>query len=223
MDFHNPVSSYSHLFAALWMVFVGLYLLRLAACHSIGRRIGLLLFVLSAVALYTFSGLFHGLRHETENAKRIWQLLDQSAIFWLIVGSNVPLAAYLLSPTFRNLQLGGMVLLAAAGTACLWLLPKPPHLLLIGLYVGLGVTSWIPIRHYARLLGWRGLFWIVLLSACYIGGAAIEAIKWPTLVPDVIGPHELLHFGDVLGTAAHLTLVVKYVLPRARCVDPMVD
>jgi hemolysin III len=215
MDFHNPVSSYSHLFAAFWMVFVGLYLLRLAARHSFGHRLSLVAFVASGVVLYSFSGLFHGLRHDTEEAKRIWQLLDQSAIFWLIVGSNVPIAVYLLSPTARNLQLGGMVLLAGVGTACLWILPKPPHLLLIGLYVGLGITSLIPVRRYFQLLGWRGLFWIVALTAFYVGGAAIEAIKWPTLIPNVIGPHELLHFGDVLGTVAHLTLVVKFVLPRA--------
>ncbi len=214
MDFHNPVSSYSHLFAAFWMVFVGLYLLRLAARHSFGHRLSLLLFALSGVALYAFSGLFHGLRHDSEESKRVWQLLDQSAIFWLIVGSNVPIAVYLLSPSARNLQLGGMVLLAAVGTACLWLLPKPPYLLLIGLYVGLGVFSLIPLRAYFRRLGWGGLFWIFALSAGYIGGAACEAMKWPTFVPDLIGPHEMLHFGDLFGTLAHLTLVVKYVLPR---------
>ncbi len=219
MDFHNPVSSYSHLFAAFWMVFVGLYLLRLAAHHPLGHRFSLLAFAISGVTLYLFSGLFHGIRHDSEDTKRVWQLLDQSAIFWLIVGSNVPIAVYLLSPRTRNLLLGGMVALAAAGTACLWLLPKPPYLLLIGLYVGLGVISLIPLRAYFRLLGWGGLFWIIALAVGYIGGAACEAMKWPTFLRDdaglpIVGPHEMLHFGDLFGTLAHLTLVVKYVLPH---------
>lgn len=223
MDFHNPVSSYSHLFAALWMTYVGLYLVRITRGHPFGHRFSLALFALSAVTLYMFSGLFHGIRHDSEESKRIWQLLDQSAIFWLIVGSNVPIAVYLLSPRARNLQLGGMVLLATTGTACLWLLPKPPHLLLIGLYVGLGVSGLIPLRRYYQLLGLGGLFWIFMLAFCYIGAAAIEAMKWPTLIPGIVGPHELLHFGDVLGTAAHLTLVVKYVLPKAESMNFATD
>lgn len=226
MDFHNPVSSYSHLFAAFWMIFVGLYLLRIAAGHPLGHRVSLFLFALSGVTLYSFSGLFHGLRHDSEETKRVWQLLDQSAIFWLIVGSNVPIAVYLLAPRPRNLILGGMVAFAGTGTACLWLLPKPPYLLLIGLYVGLGVFSLIPMRAYFRRVGWGGAFWIFALSACYIGGAACEAMKWPTIVRDdsgipIVGPHEMLHFGDILGTAAHLTLVVKYVLPLQGALNPL--
>lgn len=226
MDFHNPVSSYSHLFGAFWMIFVGIYLLRITTNHPLHYRISLVLFAVSGVTLYAFSGLFHGLKHSSEESKRIWQLLDQSAIFWLIVGSNVPIAVYLLSPRSRNYLLGLMIALASAGTACLWLLPKPPYLLLIGLYVGLGIVSLIPLRTYFQLLGWGGLFWIFALSLGYIGGAACEAMKWPTFLTDeyglpVVGPHEMLHFGDIFGTIAHLTLVVKYVLPRYDRLNPI--
>lgn len=218
MDFHDPVSSASHLFAAGWCLFVGLFLLRITRRHTPLQRLSILAYAVSAVALYTFSGLFHGLAHPSPEARRVWQLLDQSAIYWLIVGSNVPIAVYLLSPRARNLQLGGMVLFAAVGTACLWLLPKAPHELLIGLYLGLGVFSLIPLRRYVQLLGLGGFVWIFLLAAGYVGGAVFEAVRWPTLLRDasgrpVVGPHEMLHLCDVAGTAAHLTLLLRYVLP----------
>jgi hemolysin III len=215
MDFHDPVSAASHLFAAAWCLFVGLFLVRVTRHHPASHRLSILFYSLTAVTLYLCSGLFHGLQYPTHSPamKRLWQLLDQTAIYWLIVGSNVPIAVYLLSPPARLLQLGGMVAFAAVGTACLWVLPKAPHELLIGLYVGLGVTSLIPLRTYFRLLGWGGLFWIFALAAFYIGGAVIEAVKWPTLIPTLVGPHELLHLCDILGTAAHLVLLVKYVLP----------
>lgn len=218
MDFHDPVSAASHLFAAVWCLFVGLYLARVTRHHPVSHRLSILVYAASAVTLYLFSGLFHGLQypHNSPAMKRLWQLLDQTAIYWLIVGSNVPVAVYLLSPQARLLQLGGLVALAAAGTACLWVLPKAPYELLIGLYVGLGVTGLIPLRTYYRLLGRGGLFWILALAGFYVGGAVIEAIKWPTLIPTLVGPHELLHLFDILGTAAHLVLLVKYVLPFGR-------
>ncbi len=218
MDFHDRVSSATHLFGAVWCLFVGLFLLRITRRQPLSHRLSILVYSASAVTLYTFSGLFHGIAHTSPETRRVWQLLDQSAIFWLIVGSNVPVAVYLLSPLSRNLQLGGMVLLAGTGTAGLWLLPQVPHNLLIGVYVSLGVVSLIPVRRYAQLLGWRGLGWIVLLCIFYIGGAVVEAVKWPTLLRDanggpVIGPHEILHLADLAGTAAHLKLLLQYVLP----------
>lgn len=218
MDFHDRVASASHLFGAVWCFFVGLFLLRITRGHTPGQRLSILAYSLSAVTLYTFSGLFHGIQHPSPQFRRVWQLLDQSAIYWLIVGSNVPVAVYLLSPVARNLQLGGMVLLAAVGTGSLWLLPQAPHDMLIGLYLGLGVMGLIPLRRYVELLGWGGFVWIFLLAAGYIGGAVFEAIKWPTLLRDeagrpVIGPHELLHLCDIAGTAAHLTLLMRFVLP----------
>ncbi|QEL21044.1 PAQR family membrane homeostasis protein TrhA [Limnoglobus roseus] len=218
MDFHDRVSSATHLFGAVWCLFVGLFLVRITRRQPLSRRLSILAYSLSAVTLYTFSGLFHGIEHPSPETRRVWQLLDQSAIYWLIVGSNVPVAVYLLSPLSRNLQLGGMVLLAAGGTACLWLLPQVPHDLLIGLYVGLGVISLIPLRRYVQLLGWGGLFWIFLLTGFYIGGAVFEAIKWPTLLRaedgrTVIGPHELLHLCDIAGTAAHLRLLLHFIIP----------
>ncbi len=196
------------------MLYVGLYLLSLTRFHPLPHRLGILFFVMTAVTLYSLSGLYHGVQHRSEETKRIWQLLDQSAIFWLIVGSNVPIAIYILPTKMRNLLLGGMIALATAGTLSLWLLPVPPYLLLITLYVGLGIVSLIPLPTYYQRLGGVGLFWIFLLAFGYIGGAACEAIKWPTLIPEMIGPHEMLHFGDILGTLAHLTLLVKYVLPK---------
>jgi hemolysin III len=228
MDFHDRVSSASHLFAAVWCLYTGAVLVRLTWRHPPGHRLSILAYALSAVTLYTFSGLFHGIAHASPETRRVWQLLDQSAIYWLIVGSNVPIAVYLLSPRARNLQLGGMVALAAGGTACLWLLPKAPHDLLVGLYVGLGVVSLIPLRRYYPLVGRGGMVWVFLLTTFYVGGAVIEGVKWPVLLRDasgwiVIGPHELLHLCDIAGTAAHLTLLMRHVLPYGEPLPPPDD
>ena len=40
-------------------------------------------YAVTVVSLYTASGLFHGLKYESLEVRRTWQLLDQTAIFWL--------------------------------------------------------------------------------------------------------------------------------------------
>jgi predicted membrane channel-forming protein YqfA (hemolysin III family) len=48
-------------------------------------------------------------------------------------------------------------------------------------------------------------------AGVYAAGGVCEVLKWPTLVPGLIGPHELLHVTDMLGTLTHLGLVVWLV------------
>ncbi len=96
MDFHDTVSSTSHLLTAVWAGFATLILLRLTRGHGVGRwAIGF--FGASMVLLYLASGLFHGLRHDTEASRQFFQKLDKSAVFLLIAGSYVPVIVYPLS------------------------------------------------------------------------------------------------------------------------------
>ena len=57
--------------------------------------------------------------------------------------------------------------LALTGVACQWLLPKPPHALVVGLYLGLGWLGALPMLHYYRAVGWRAMNWAVLGALLY--------------------------------------------------------
>jgi hemolysin III len=221
MDFHDRISSQSHLFMAGWSLFASAILIRLSARHTRSQRVGVAFYAVTVVTLYTASGLFHGLRHASEETRRVWQLLDQSAIFWLILGSNVPLLIYVVPRRVRNRVMGLMTGIAAAGTAALWLLPKPPHELLIAVYITMGILGFLPIRHYYARLGWRGMVWIFLLAFFYIAGGLFEAVKWPVIVTEqvVLTYHDVLHFCDIAGTVAHYILLFRVVSttpPRVR-------
>ncbi len=213
LDWHDPVSSATHLSMALWMLFVVAFLARRASLHPPICRASLAFYGLAVVALYSFSGLYHGVYHTSPDTRRVWQLLDQSAIFWLIVASNLPVLCYSLKR--RYAQRFSVVLIAVAfgGTLALWLLPKPPHDVLVAIYLTLGILGLLPIRTYFRLYRWSGLFWIILLSIAYVGGAVTEAIRWPILIPGWVGPHELLHIFNMVGTMAHLIFLFHYVMP----------
>jgi hemolysin III len=211
MDFHDPISSLSHLMMAGWTMLAAIVVLRLAARHTRTQRLSLIIYAAAVISLYTASGLFHGLRHETLEARRMWQLIDQTAIFGLIFGSNVPLLVYAVPPRVRNRVLALMGTITLIGVVSLWALPKPPHELLVAVYVGMGVLGLLPIRYYFARLGWPGMKWVALLAFFYITGAVFEAAKWPVILPGWLTYHEVLHLFDMAGTVAHYALLLRVV------------
>src|SRR4029077_13654258 len=106
--------------------------------------------------LYAASGLFHGLQLPRSEL-RIFQQIDQSAIYLLIAGTCTPVMGILLSGRLRKYLLMGIWLMAAAGIACLWLLPKVPHSLTVSLYMGMGWLGLSAIWPYYQAVGLRGI------------------------------------------------------------------
>jgi hemolysin III len=207
----DPVSSASHFLTAFLAVVVTLFLVRWTR-GDVVRRLCVLVFGVSAVVLYTASGLFHALKLPPEEL-RLYQRIDMSAIYLLIAGSSTPMAALLIRGRFRTALLAGQWLFAAAGIAALWLLPKADHRLLVSLYLAMGWLGAAGLWHYWRATGWRGVRWAVGGAGFYTAGAVIELANWPVLWTGIVRSHELLHFCDIGGTACHLVFIVKYVLP----------
>lgn len=222
MDSFDPVSAATHLGMAGWCAFAGLLAWRLTRGHGPARRASVALYAGSAVLLYVASGTFHGLmaayagsgqsREELKQTLWVAQRLDKTAIFLLILGSNLPIQVYLLRGAWRLVCVAGVSLFAAAGIAALWVARDIPHTVLVGLYVGMGVFGLLPFRQYLPLVRWAGLSWVLLFAAVYIAGAAADVAKWPTLVPGVFGPHELLHVCDMLATLIHYGFLLRYVI-----------
>jgi hemolysin III len=215
-DFHDFISSWSHLLMAGFMTFVGLIMYRLTRRQPLLNAMSLMFYAGTAVALFTLSGLFHGVRHIGSDDRRFWQLLDQSAIFGLIYGSNVPLLVYFLPARRRNVLLIIMGAIAIAGSMLLWTNPK--HEILALSYVGIGLLGLIPMRTYFHYLRWWGSIWVVIMAGTYTLGAICEAIHWPVIIRDgvyMFSYHEMLHMFVIAGTLAHTILLVKYVIPTA--------
>src|SRR5439155_3382112 len=102
------------------------------------------------VLLYLASGTFHGLHYATPDEKRFFQKLDMSAVYLLIAGSYTPVLSILLRGAWRKRFLLMTWLFAGAGAACLWLLPKAPHWVMVALYLGVGWAGFMPIVQYYR-------------------------------------------------------------------------
>src|SRR5262245_6573703 len=131
LDLRDPVSSASHILTALWAVFATLILWRLTPPGQ-GRRLAVAIYGVSMVLLFSASGLFHGLHFDSYAELRFFQKLDQSAIYLLIAGTNTPVIAFLLAGPWRSWFLRMVWTLAVTGVACQWLLPSPPHSVVVG-------------------------------------------------------------------------------------------
>ncbi len=211
LELRDPVSSASHLLTALWAVFATLMMLRLTPPIR-GRRAAVLIYGLSMILLFFASGLFHGLYYETTEQRRFFQKLDQSAVYILIAGTNTPVMAVLLRGAWRKWFLSMVWTLALTGVACQWLLPKPPHALVVGLYLSLGWLGAVPMVHYYRAVGWRAMNWAVLGALLYTFGAICELVQWPVIVPGWIQAHEVLHLSDTAANMAFFVFIIRHVI-----------
>src|SRR6185312_2351680 len=216
MHLRDPICSASHLLTALWAAYAGLVLLRLTP-PPLGRRIAVAVFGLSMVLLYLASGIFHGVpftRADNPEEFRFFQKLDQSAIYVLIAGTNTPCLAILLSGRRARWFLALMWAIAAAGIACQWLLPKPPHAVIVGLCLGMGWLGIVPIGRYYRMVGWRAMNWMWLGAAAYTFGAICELTEWPVIAttPLRFGFHEVMHLCDTAGSMAFFVFILRHVV-----------
>jgi hemolysin III len=212
IELRDPFSSASHLATALWALFATLLMVRVTPPQP-GRRAAVVIYGTTMVLLFLASGLFHGLHYETAQQRLLFQRLDQSAVFLLIAGTNTPLMVILLSAAWRKWCLRMVWGFAFLGVACLWLLPKPPHGLVVALYLCMGWFGLVPVWQYYRALGWHPLGWMGLGAGCYTLGAVCELTQWPIIIPGWIHAHEVLHLFDSAGSICFFVLIVRYVIP----------
>jgi hemolysin III len=218
MDFHDAVSSASHLVTAAWAAFATLILVRLTRGHGVGRwAIGF--YGLSMVLLYTASGLFHGWHYESPDERLLFQKLDKSAVFLLIAGTYVPVVVYLLSRRWRRWTFAALAGMAVFGIGSLWLAPDLPHEELVGVYVLMGLSGLLPIRQYAAVAGWANFKWVVRVVAPYFAGAVVEVAQRPVVLPGWLGPHELMHFATAAGSLAYFAFLVQFLTRRPPLAD----
>lgn len=230
MDQRDLISSLTHLMMALWSVFATLFLHWQTRGHGRYRRVAIW-YGFSLVFLYLASGVFHGLIYldlhrdfTTETREQavalywFFQRLDKSAIFLLIALSNLVVMVYILPHGWRRWCSTVMTSFALLGIFSLWCLPRLPHPLLVGIYLGMGLSGMVPLRVFGRVMHWSGYGWVIAFSILFVTGAVFEVARWPTVIPGYLGPHEMLHIAIMGGSFVHFIFVARYVVnqpPRA--------
>ena len=196
------MSSLVHLIAAFVFAILGFYLVRRGK-ECLGTTVALAVFAFSAVFLLSVSGVYHIYPNETA-MRGVMLRLDSVAIFLLIAGTYTPMHAILFKGIGRWGFLTLVWTLAITGITLKTIyFDQVPRWLSLAFYLGLG---WLAVFSCTVLVRQRGLVFIeslVLGGVAYSIGGVLNLFRTPTLIPGILGPHELWHLAVLVGLGFH--------------------
>jgi channel protein (hemolysin III family) len=138
------------------------------------------------------------------------QVLDHAAIFVLIAGTFTPLAILL----FQGRSRWGILLViwtAAINGVTLKTIffDDVPEGLSVSLYLAMGWFGIVAGSALWRRYGFRFIQQLIWGALAYTVGAVVDYLRWPVLVPGVVGPHELFHLLVLAGIGFHWSFVYR--------------
>jgi len=193
----------SHGVGALAALVAGPFLVLSAARRGgVGDIVGASVFAGAVIVLYVASTLYHALPRN--NAKRVFRIIDHSAIFLLIAGTYTPFTLGVLRGAWGWTLFGlvwgfavlGVSLKAVGGI-------RYPRLSTV-LYVGMGWLALIAIRPLWLHVPVAGWLWLIAGGLAYTAGIAFYAAE------RVRYGHLVWHLFVLTGTACHFCAVLWY-------------
>jgi hemolysin III len=186
---------------------IGAPILLLAAFRhgSMLFLIGTIVFIVTMLLLYLGSMLYHA--WPRTRAKSILQLLDHSAIFWLIAGTYTPFALGPLRGVWGWTMLGIVWALAAFGVFVKATHGAARHRkFAMALYLGMGWLALVFIRPLALAVPLSALLWLLAGGVVYTTGVLFfvnERLRYA---------HFVWHLFVLTGTGCHFAAVLTCAL-----------
>jgi hemolysin III len=179
-----------------------------AALRGTPRHVvGAAIFGTTLVLLYTMSTIYHALR--SPRAKRVFKILDHSAIYLLIAGTYTPFCLTTLRGEWGWSMFGVTWGLAALGVAFKSVFTGRFEILSTSVYLAQGWIVMIAVVPLWRALPGPGMGWLMAGGAFYTLGVVFYA--WHNLRFH----HAVWHLFVLGGSLCHVMAVLGYVIPRA--------
>ena len=164
--------------------------------------VGASVFAASMVVLYLASTLYHALPRN--RAKRVFRVIDHSAIFLLIAGTYTPFAFGALRGSLGWTLFGVIWALAALGITLKSVAGIRYPCLSTTLYLAMGWMALIAIRPLWIHVPVAGWLWLIAGGLAYTAGIAFYAAE------RLRYGHFVWHLFVLLGTACHFFAVLWY-------------
>jgi hemolysin III len=179
------------------------FLVLAAARHGDAVAIvGASVFAGTVVVLYLSSTLYHALPRN--KAKRVFRIIDHSAIFLLIAGTYTPFTLGVLRGAWGWTLLGVVWGLAVLGVTLKSVGGIRYPRLSTTLYIGMGWLALIAIRPLWLHVPVAGWLWLIAGGLAYTGGIAFYAAE------RVRYGHFVWHMFVLIGTTCHFVAVLRY-------------
>ena len=210
--FREPVSGFTHLFGAIFSL-IGL----VALIHrefinrtGISALVGVTIFGLSLIFLYTASTIYH-LVVSSDKVIKVLKKLDHSMIFILIAGTYTPICLIGLQSYLKwgllifiwTLSIIGIILKVK------WI--DCPKWVSSVLYVSLGWIAVFILSPLSKTVAPEVIYLLVLGGVLYTIGAVIYCIEKKGS-KRTFGAHEIFHIFVMLGSLAHYMCIFKYLI-----------
>ena len=199
-------NSVTHGFGAVMGVLgVGYLLARGLASSDLWSRVGIVVYILTFIALYAASSVYHAVK--PEGPKQWLRHVDRSAVFVFIAGCYTP---FLLGPMRGHvavLTLAFVWGLAGLGVALELRLKARFSVASTAFYLAMGWFALVGLPVAWELLGSHGLGWVIGGGVFYTVGVGFF---WWTSLPF---HHAIWHLFVLAGSACHFHVVAHYLLP----------
>jgi hemolysin III len=167
--------------------------------------IGTIVFIVTVLVLYLGSMLYHAWPHT--RTKSILQVLDHSAIFWLIAGTYTPFALGPLRGVWGWTMFGLIWALAAFGVFVKATRGATRHRkLAMALYLGMGWLALIFVRPLLVAVPLTALLWLLAGGLAYTTGVLFfinNRLRYA---------HFIWHLFVLTGTGCHFAAVLTCAL-----------
>ena len=163
------------------------------------------IFGATLVLVYLVSTLYHALARN--RAKKVFRVLDHSAIYLLIAGTYTPFTLGVLRGAWGWALFGVVWALAVTGVALTGALGVRLPRLSTAVYIAMGWLIVVAIKPLISLLPAAGLAWLVAGGVAYTGGVVFYA--WQRLRFH----HAVWHVCVLAGSACHFVAVIRYAAP----------
>ena len=172
--------------------------------HGVGVVVGNVVFGASLFLLYLSSTIYHSLARN--RAKRVFRIIDHSAIYVLIAGTYTPFMLGVLRGPWGWALLGIIWALAVTGIVLKSIGGVRHPRLSTALYVAMGWVILVAARPlWHAMPGW-GLFWLAAGGVAYTAGVGFYAARRMRYA------HFVWHLFVLAGTACHFIAVLRYAV-----------
>jgi len=207
LGFSEPLSSMSHLLAALFFLAVSFTIIFKARGNKF-RVSALTLYFMCNVFLFSMSGVYHLLQKGTD-ANYVLRILDHAGIFLMIAGSFTPFQIILLRGLKRWIPLISIWIICILGvTLTSIFFDDIPRWIILTLYISMGWMSVFTVW-FIRKFDLDTVWLITLGGVFYTIGAILDHMKWPVIIKGVFEAHELFHLMIVIASIIHLYAIYR--------------
>ena len=158
----------------------------------------------SLVLLYTFSSIYHGLRHE--KAKRVFNILDHCGIYLLIAGTYTPVLLISIGGTTGRIFFGVQWGMALAGVILKIFYTGKYNLISTLMYAFMGWIIVFKIGLIKAILP-EPAFWLLVSGGCaYTLGIIFYIIDYRMKLA-----HFIWHLFVIAGSILHFIMMTMYI------------